>query len=61
MTCDSRTRSISQYLVHNLVVGGGQNQIHGVHVLGELEVAWMLTVSGLAEDIASCLCFLHIQ
>lgn len=58
---DSYTCSISQHLVHNLVVGRGQHQIHGMHVLGELEVAGMLTVSGLAEDIAGRLRFLDIQ
>lgn len=58
---DTDIRSISQYLVHNLVVGGGQHQIHGMHVLGELEVAGKLTISGLAEDMAGRLRFLDIQ
>lgn len=61
MTCDNHIGNISLYLVHNLVVGSGQQQIHGMHVLGELEVTRMLTVSGLTEDITGCLCFLDIQ
>lgn len=50
-----------QYLIHNLIVGSGQCQIHGVHVLGECEVARMLTVTGLTENLASCFGFLNIQ
>lgn len=61
VTCNINIYNISWYLVHNLVVGSGQYQIHGVHVLGELVVAGMMTVSGLTEDIACCLCFLNIQ
>lgn len=50
-----------QYLIHNLVVGSGQCQIHGLHLLFEVKVARMLTVSLLTQDPASCFRFLNIQ
>lgn len=49
------------YLVHDLVVGSGQNEVHGLHVLSEFEVAWMLTILCLTKDLASCFGFLNIQ
>lgn len=49
------------YLIHDLVVGSSQSQIHGVHVLGEVEFAGMLTVSWFTEGLAGHLCLLHIQ
>lgn len=53
--------SLNQYLIHNLIVGSGQCQIHRMHVLCEFIVARMLTVSRLTEDRSSCLCLLNIQ
>lgn len=32
------------HLVHDLVVGSSQSQVHGVHQLAELEVGWMSAV-----------------
>ena len=41
-----------KYLIHNVVVGSGQSQIHGVHFFSEPEFTRMLTVIGLTEDFA---------
>lgn len=32
------------YLVHDLIVGSSQSQVHGVHQLAELKVGWMSAV-----------------
>lgn len=50
-----------KYLIHNLIVGGGQCQIHRLQVFSEPEVTRMLTVMALTEDLASCFGFLNIQ
>lgn len=41
------------HLVHDLVVGGSQGQVHGVHQLAELEGGWMSAVAIVALNLTS--------
>lgn len=41
------------HLVHDLVVGSSQSQVHGVHQLAELEVGWMSAVLGITQNLTT--------
>ena len=49
------------YLVHDLVVVSGQDHVHGVHQLLELEFGRVCTVLMFTLDVRADLCKLHRQ
>ena len=44
------------HLIHDLVVGSSQSQVHGVHQLAVLEVGWMSAIFLLTLNLTTNSC-----
>lgn len=50
-----------KYLVGIIIILFSQNHSHVLNWTGELEVAWVLTIQLLTQDLAGFLCLLNIK